>query len=434
MTTISDTTYCTNCGHEFIWHDAGDDDTPCWRDDCKCKQFKGDDVSLADDPTVVPEEKPAVPVDTLREVGKIIVSNICTCGHTLHVHTDTKDCNVPGCGCKTVALKCAYCLHPAYMHNADTGVCLSEGCMCGVDTAVRELANDEPETGTKRVCVCKHTEKKHEKSWPYGCKKCKCKQFDLEGVIMNASTSAVGGGKHVEHGKEVCTVQGCGHTRFAHALTKDRKDGQCQRMGCACKEYMGINKDADDSVTPAGGTGYSGYNGWTGGTTYYKSCSHKPQMIVDGKTWSIWAGTKHACMDSIGEFDVILNCANMGPVTYKHKVPFKWFEKYMKGPTEIEMDWPDQGVPGDLPAQFWLDLVAELQKGKQKMLAFCIGGHGRTGTAIAALMMACDYTYADAKKFIHKNYCKSAIESTKQEDYLKRLDKDFAEIRKEKGK
>lgn len=61
-------------------------------------------------------------------------------------------------------------------------------------------------------------------------------------------------------------------------------------------------------------------------------------------------------------------------------------------------------------------LAAQLRKGKTVHLG-CIGGHGRTGTILAALV-----TYMTGEKdsitYVRKNYCKKAVESQVQVNWL----------------
>ena len=74
-------------------------------------------------------------------------------------------------------------------------------------------------------------------------------------------------------------------------------------------------------------------------------------------------------------------------------------------------------VPDD-PAEFkkmvtWT--LQQLDEGK-KVHCGCIGGHGRTGTFLAAL--CAEAGEKDAITYVRKNYCKKAVESTKQAEFL----------------
>ncbi|HWP59500.1 MAG TPA: hypothetical protein VNL14_16530 [Candidatus Acidoferrales bacterium] len=89
---------------------------------------------------------------------------------------------------------------------------------------------------------------------------------------------------------------------------------------------------------------------------------------------------------------------------------------------EIIIDWPDMGVI-NAGRQFWADFFQLLkQNGYKNVVFFCIGGHGRTGTAVGSLMtVALDIHGGKAIKAIRSGYCKKAIESRTQEDYVRRM-------------
>lgn len=213
------------------------------------------------------------------------------------------------------------------------------------------------------------------------------------------------------------------------------------------KGHKGNHKDAkgsfSDSQIKGADNNYGGK--WSGGTGYVH-CKHDPFKAIVGKDdkWSVWAGRKFDVeMEAkAGEFDVVLNLANSGSIksTYqpvkktKHTIPIpelkKW-EKFGMTPQkpvkpfhELEMDWPDMGVVA-FPMEFWISLVDYLESHNARLLVFCVGGHGRTGTALAAMLMAAlGWKSKQATDWVRKNYCSKAIESKTQEDYLKSLDKD----------
>ena len=60
--------------------------------------------------------------------------------------------------------------------------------------------------------------------------------------------------------------------------------------------------------------------------------------------------------------------------------------------------------------------IAHLKAGK-KVHAGCIGGHGRTGLFFAALVKTLGIT-DDAITYVRKNYCKKAVESKVQVEFL----------------
>lgn len=80
----------------------------------------------------------------------------------------------------------------------------------------------------------------------------------------------------------------------------------------------------------------------------------------------------------------------------------------------------DMSVPED-PASFkkFIAYLSAQLIAQKKVHLGCIGGHGRTGLVLAALV-----TYMtgelDSISYVRKNYCEKAVESAKQVDFLNR--------------
>lgn len=87
------------------------------------------------------------------------------------------------------------------------------------------------------------------------------------------------------------------------------------------------------------------------------------------------------------------------------------------------LDWPDFNRPDNL--RLFVDTMEHLLNcsadGKQVEIG-CKGGHGRTGTAIAAMRILLGETADVAKKWVWRNYCWSAIETQSQETFLDRVE------------
>lgn len=90
-------------------------------------------------------------------------------------------------------------------------------------------------------------------------------------------------------------------------------------------------------------------------------------------------------------------------------------------PPEIAIDWPDGGIP-DLVKSDWMRLLQDLSEMDGKVLVHCMGGHGRTGTALAALLGLSKAVTKDPVKWLRKYYCEKVVETKAQFDYLKKLD------------
>ena len=80
------------------------------------------------------------------------------------------------------------------------------------------------------------------------------------------------------------------------------------------------------------------------------------------------------------------------------------------------LDWPDFGVPEDLDAlrRALTDLLDRARKGERVEVG-CLGGHGRTGTALACLAVLTGTPANAAAAWVRTNYCYKAIETDAQE-------------------
>ena len=85
--------------------------------------------------------------------------------------------------------------------------------------------------------------------------------------------------------------------------------------------------------------------------------------------------------------------------------------------------WPDRGVPNDAAqlrqALRWL--LRQAAEGRRIEIG-CAGGHGRTGTALAALMVLQGASVHDAVRLVRRTYCEDAIETRAQVELLPSLD------------
>jgi hypothetical protein len=64
-----------------------------------------------------------------------------------------------------------------------------------------------------------------------------------------------------------------------------------------------------------------------------------------------------------------------------------------------------------------IDWLAMNLSSNQKIHLGCIGGHGRTGTILAALVKVMTGE-KDAIEYVRKNYCKKVVESNEQVEWL----------------
>jgi hypothetical protein len=84
--------------------------------------------------------------------------------------------------------------------------------------------------------------------------------------------------------------------------------------------------------------------------------------------------------------------------------------------------WPDLGLPRD-PRRFKRALrwILEQAAMGRRVEIGCAGGHGRTGTTLAGLLILQGLTPRGALRRVRRSYCDEAVESREQAEMLRRL-------------
>lgn len=89
----------------------------------------------------------------------------------------------------------------------------------------------------------------------------------------------------------------------------------------------------------------------------------------------------------------------------------------------VGLKWRDGSIP-NVTSQFWHDLAQEIRTNDdiEVVQAQCMGGHGRTGTALAILAgLLLDAGFddvSDVLEFVRDSYCKRAVESKSQIEHI----------------
>jgi hypothetical protein len=80
--------------------------------------------------------------------------------------------------------------------------------------------------------------------------------------------------------------------------------------------------------------------------------------------------------------------------------------------------WPDFGVPDPGEVRAALDgLLARARRGEVVEVG-CLGGHGRTGTALACLAVLCGTPADAAVEWVRARYCADAVETADQRAFV----------------
>lgn len=186
---------------------------------------------------------------------------------------------------------------------------------------------------------------------------------------------------------------------------------------------------------------YSGQGSFYGGgqVAHYPSCTHKGDKVVfEWGAKKLYAARGFDLDEFSDEWGLIIDLANnVRPPLYSRKFlqsmtseRLKVLEKHtVTIPPKVvtaevlQLDWPDMGIP-----PVWLDFWRDLWKlMPERTVIACVGGHGRTGTALAALIIAAGYDYWSALETVRKEHCEKAVESLVQEKYLHALYVEYLE-------
>ncbi|HVX43077.1 MAG TPA: protein-tyrosine phosphatase family protein [Mycobacteriales bacterium] len=86
------------------------------------------------------------------------------------------------------------------------------------------------------------------------------------------------------------------------------------------------------------------------------------------------------------------------------------------------VDWPDFGVPEDAAGvRAALQSVFDRARAGERVEIGCLGGHGRTGTALAGLAVLAGEPADQAVGWVRSSYCPAAIETSEQEAFAARF-------------
>lgn len=199
----------------------------------------------------------------------------------------------------------------------------------------------------------------------------------------------------------------------------------------------GIHKNSNSNYIVDDYAGYKG-NGYK-----FKQCDHYPRRVIDLGDLTLYGATKSKLdYESMQGKDLILNVSGNAVVgglastgnMVRGGAEFDALKSMIKPIRELILEWADGGIfPVGL--DFWRKLYDICLENKYRhIVATCLGGHGRTGTALASLIIA--NTNLDAEtvtKQIHAVYCEEAIETFSQSEYLSMLavERDLAEVKRE---
>lgn len=149
-------------------------------------------------------------------------------------------------------------------------------------------------------------------------------------------------------------------------------------------------------------------------------CNHFPKIVIKIGEVEYWSCNKRNANEFDG--DAVINLTGVPDVAQFSNIPElqahvdKTFE-------EIIIAWPDFSLPR-VRITFWEALHNYcVKKNWKRVCIHCEAGHGRTGTALSALLISLErMNVIQAISLVRANGCKEMVETPEQFIYLWQLD------------
>jgi protein-tyrosine phosphatase len=222
-----------------------------------------------------------------------------------------------------------------------------------------------------------------------------------------------------------------------------RKDGTTVKYVLTTPDTLAKDSVVRYPTPTVGAWTNKGYSAW---------CNHEPHPekdlpIFQAEGIALWVGDNPGARKSSKEFDMCIDGGNVLDLPGQYDLPVlygdpdlqKRLNKHLTDPPKaleavpgatriLKIRWADRCKPPVKP-EFWPGLLAEIRAARDKggfnesnpyrVMTICQGGHGRSGSAAAALIMCLsDYTPLDALTHVRAMHCARAIESKEQHEYL----------------
>ncbi len=138
-------------------------------------------------------------------------------------------------------------------------------------------------------------------------------------------------------------------------------------------------------------------------TTYTQKCRHEATPVKVG-AYTVWAASEQKITsDALKEIDFVVSLnGNFPGGSYLR--PMSIMDCYMQ----------DFSAPKQETWKLIVDYLAKQISEGSKILTFCTGGHGRTGTLVASLIAKLEPECEDPIAAVRERYCEKAVESLQQ--------------------
>lgn len=135
-------------------------------------------------------------------------------------------------------------------------------------------------------------------------------------------------------------------------------------------------------------------------------CNHTGQPVAVGPYTIMAGGTRYLQPTDLAKADFIIPLEPRIPAAVGQRVSI------------LACPWQDFGPP-PLGFEHFLreTVIPELKEGK-KILVYCIGSHGRTGTFLASLVALLEPETLDPIEAVRTRHCDRAVETRQQAEFI----------------
>ena len=130
-----------------------------------------------------------------------------------------------------------------------------------------------------------------------------------------------------------------------------------------------------------------------------RPCAHRGNPVRVGQYTIFAGGTNYLGLEDLLEFDVVISLTYVSVKTRKLLVRRGVKLKYHP--------LKDFGGVSDNWQEFVQEIIRDLEEGK-RVLVFCIGSHGRTGTFLASLVALLEPGCEDPIAAVRERHCQHA--------------------------
>ncbi len=198
-------------------------------------------------------------------------------------------------------------------------------------------------------------------------------------------------------------------TKNRHFQNKEQRKQPQERTPEIVKPTPAVKPATTPAITPD--VKYAGYN-------YKELDCHTGNVLLNvNSPLPIYGGGRLRNVEFGSEYFMLACGVPITPNFELYNVNYKPLQD--RRYSIVALEWRDYGIP-NLDLLDWKAIVGAWLASKKPLLAFCQGGHGRTGTALAIIIGILGLSTTPVRT-VRKAYCLEAIETVEQTRYVAKI-------------